>query len=182
MIAEYFPSDILIENLDFNLVTIHREENTRDSFILIDLLDKINRSKFKSIFPIHPRTLNLIKKELNMFENIIFIKPVGYIDMLTLIKHCRKVVTDSGGVLREAYFSNKPTITIRSSIEIKETLINKANILCRNDSKELVYFIDFNLESNVNRFIPFFGDGNASKIIVDEISDFLGQVKGFEQT
>lgn len=181
IIADNFPSDISVENFEYNLVTIHREENTREYNILIDLLDKINHSKFKSIFPIHPRTFNKIKYNLDRFSNIIFIKPVGYLDMLTLIKNCRKVVTDSGGVLREAYFLNKPTITIRSSIEIKETLLNDANILCKSDSKQLVELIDLNLESHVSRFIPLFGNGNASKIIVDEISKFLDQMREYEE-
>lgn len=182
IIANYFPKGSSIENLEYNLVTIHRQENTFDSYVLLDLLNKINRSKFKSVFPIHPRTFNIIKNDVSKFANIIFIKPVGYIDMLTFIRHCRKVVTDSGGVLREAYFSNKPTVTIRSSLEIKETLINKANILCGNDSTELTDLIDLNLETITNRFFPFYGDGNASKIIVDEISKFLDQVRNLEKT
>jgi UDP-N-acetylglucosamine 2-epimerase len=131
--------------LDYNLLTIHREENTRDAKSLSLLLDKINRSNFISIFPVHPRTKKLISEMQDTYSNIIFIDPVSYIDMLSLIKFCRKVITDSGGLLREAYFSKKQIITLRKSIEIQETLEFNINQLVHNDYSSLIEKIDSNL-------------------------------------
>jgi len=158
---------------EYNLVTIHREENTQNIVTLTNLLEKINQSKFYSIFPIHPRTNKLIKEKLDTFEKILFIDPVGYLDMLTLINYSRLVITDSGGVLREAYFSRKQTITIRNSIEIKETLLGDANILYRNDSLNLTELINQKYDLDKKRFSAKFGDGKASMIVVDEIVRFL---------
>jgi UDP-N-acetylglucosamine 2-epimerase len=158
---------------EYNLVTIHREENTRNVRDLSNLLRKINQSKFFSIFPIHPRTYKLIKDKLDTFGNIMFIDPVGYLDMLTLIKYSRLVITDSGGVLREAYFSHKKTITIRDSIEIKETLLDGANILYKSGSVNLTELIDRELDLDEKVFSTQFGYGNASEIIVGEIVKFL---------
>lgn len=173
ILSIYEPDSNMDYEHEYNLVTIHREENTQNVSDLNNLLRKINQSKFFSIFPIHPRTFKLIKDRLNNFGNILFIKPVGYLDMLTLINYSRLVITDSGGVLREAYFSHKKTITIRDSIEIKETLIDGANILYKSGSVNLTELIDREVVLDEKVFSAKFGDGNASEIIVDEIVKFL---------
>ena len=173
ILSKYRSDSNLDYDQEYNLVTIHREENTRNASDLSNLLKKINQSNHYSIFPIHPRTFKLIEDRLNTFGNILFIEPVGYLDMLTLIKYSRLVITDSGGVLREAYFSHKKTITIRNSIEIKETLIDGANILYKSGSANLTELINREVDLNEKVFSAQFGDGNAAEIIVDEIVKFL---------
>jgi UDP-GlcNAc3NAcA epimerase len=86
----------------------------------------------KVIFPIHPRTRNVLKQhqfDFAQVPNIEFIDPVGYIDMLSLLKHCELMTTDSGGVQKEAYWMGKQCVTIRSETEWIETLKGGWNTL-----------------------------------------------------
>lgn len=158
---------------DYNLLTIHREENTRDTKSISLLLDKINQSKHISIFPVHPRTKKLICGMQYKYRNIIFIDPVSYVDMLSLIKFCRKVITDSGGLLREAYYSKKQIITLRRSIEIEETLDFNINQLVYNDFSSFIDKIDSDLNIDSASFHPFYGTGGASILIADYIVNYL---------
>ena len=160
-------------NLEYNLITIHRDENTRDKTTLSLILDEINRSEFFSIFPVHPRTMKLIYDIQNRYKKIFFIEPVSYIDMLSLIKYCRKVITDSGGILREAYFSRKQVITLRKSIEIEETLEFNINQIVYKDYSALNGKIDSNLDIDSDSFRSFYGTGNASELISDYIVNYL---------
>lgn len=105
---------------NFILVTIHRAENTDDFNRLkkiIDILLKISKKKIV-IFPMHPRTKKKIK-EINYLnaDKIKIIEPVSYFEMLFLEKSADLIITDSGGVQKEAYFFNKPCITLRKETE-----------------------------------------------------------------
>jgi UDP-N-acetylglucosamine 2-epimerase (non-hydrolysing) len=135
------------------------------------------------VFPIHPRTEKMLKSyglydELVGLENVKIIKPLGYIDFLRLVKESYKVVTDSGGLQKEAYLSSIPCITIRKSTEWVETLQGGWNTLCSFRKEEIVDLI-------LQR-IPFirrddskeiFGSGNASEIIRDSIIFGFHQVR-----
>jgi len=126
--AEYYAtlsvqnSDIIqrlnLKNNDFVLATIHRQENTDDINKLIDIfqgLERINLSK-KVVIPLHPRTKKVLEQNKLKF-NLTLINPVGYFDMLALLKNCNLVITDSGGVQKEAFFNKKNCIIAREETE-----------------------------------------------------------------
>jgi UDP-N-acetylglucosamine 2-epimerase len=127
------------------------------------------------VFPIHPRTERMLKSyelydELAGLENVKVIKPLGYIDFLRLVKESYKVVTDSGGLQKEAYLCSIPCITIRKSTEWVETLQGGWNTLCSFKKEAIVDLIlkQFPyLHKNDSKEI--FGSGSASEIIRDSI-------------
>ena len=110
---------------DFVLATIHRQENTDDKEKLVSIfkaLDEINKDK-KVVLPLHPRTANKLK-EYQIETNITLINPVGYFDMLALLKNCALVITDSGGLQKEAFFNQKFCVIAREETEWVELVEN----------------------------------------------------------
>ena len=136
-------------------------------------MESLSESGEKIIFPVHPRTEKIIKKEkLTKFVNddLILTKPVGYIDFLWLQKNAKIILTDSGGMQKEAYMLGVPCITLRDNTEWVETVKSGWNILSGTDKKKIL--------DNIRNFRPLskrkelFGDGKASKEIVQIINDF----------
>jgi UDP-GlcNAc3NAcA epimerase len=127
------------------------------------------------VFPVHPRTEKLLKsyglyEELIGCENVTITRPLGYVDFLRLIHDSYKVVTDSGGLQKEAYLCSVPCITIRRSTEWVETLDQGWNKLCAFDKDEIVNLvISQDPEPKVNNSRLVFGRGNTSEIIRDAI-------------
>ncbi|MBO3463429.1 UDP-N-acetylglucosamine 2-epimerase (non-hydrolyzing) [Aetokthonos hydrillicola Thurmond2011] len=111
---------------NFYLATIHRPSNTDDSDRLSSILGSFTKLDFPVVFPIHPRTQSQIRKmSLSHYletDSIVVIPPVSYLDMLVLESASRSIVTDSGGIQKEAYIFGKPCFTIRNETEWKETL------------------------------------------------------------
>lgn len=112
---------------EFNLVTIHRAENTDSKKRLEELVGLLSKLGGKTIFPIHPRTKKCLQEyglwsKLNRFRNLVMLEPVGYLDMLVLEQSARMVLTDSGGVQREAYFLGTPCVILRNETEWSEMI------------------------------------------------------------
>lgn len=139
----------------FVLATIHRQENTDTPTILKGLFQGINEISSDTIvvMPLHPRTRAMMKK-FNIEFGGRLIDPVGYFDMLQLLKHCKLVITDSGGLQKEAYFNQKPCIIAREQTEWTELVDNGFALIAGSDPKNLIdaykYFIghlpDYKLE------------------------------------
>jgi UDP-N-acetylglucosamine 2-epimerase len=133
------------------------------------------REQIQIVFPIHPRTEKSLEshglyEDLIGLENVKITKPMGYINFLRLIQDSYKVVTDSGGVQKEAYLCSVPCITIRKSTEWIETLEGGWNKLCnfrKNDIVDVVLRQDPKLGKNNSKAI--YGDGNTSEIIRESI-------------
>lgn len=149
----------------FCLVTLHRPYNTDKIERLTSILGHLNRLKYKVVFTIHPRTSQILKNnnvDISSFDNIKFIEPQSYFDLIGLQKQSQLVITDSGGVQKEAYMLKKKCITLRSETEWVETLINNWNILV---------FDDLNLLNEAVDVLPgtylenVYGDGTAAKRI-----------------
>ena len=153
---------------EFILTTIHRAENTNDINRLKGIIKALNESEEQIVLPLHPRTKKYIDEyELTIRDNIKIIEPVGYLDMLYLEMMSKKIVTDSGGVQKEAYFMGKPCITMRDETEWIETVNVGWNcIVGTDDSKILNAIISFNPAGEQENI---FGDGNASNKIVRTI-------------
>jgi len=123
------------------LLTIHRKENTDDPKSLRRILDCLSLVREKIVFPVHPRTRNVLQKGKKPHpkrnSNIILVDPVGYLDMLVLEKNAKKIITDSGGVQKEAYWFKVPCVTIRNETEWINTVESGWNILAGKDLKKL---------------------------------------------
>tara|TARA_B100000963_G_scaffold121937_1_gene106332 strand:+ start:11902 stop:12984 length:1083 start_codon:yes stop_codon:yes gene_type:complete len=157
---------------NYILATIHRQENTDISQNLInifDSLDKIN-SKINIVMPIHPRTKNFLLK-YNIKTKIKLIEPAGYIDMLDLIKGSKAVITDSGGLQKEAYFFKKQCFTFRDQTEWVELIKNGYNTLVDVTNKNIEQLILKKISKKINFDKQIYGDGKTSKKIISKIQE-----------
>ncbi|RNC83336.1 MAG: UDP-N-acetylglucosamine 2-epimerase (non-hydrolyzing) [Balneola sp.] len=115
---------------EYYLVTLHRPYNVDDPDSLKNILSELGKLGHKVIFPVHPRTRKIIEKnKLSIANNIRLINPQGYLDFINLQKNSLKIITDSGGIQKEAYILNKPCITLRSETEWLETVESGWNLL-----------------------------------------------------
>ncbi len=153
----------------YALATVHRDENTREPERLRNIIKGLNdlADQCPVVFPMHPGTRKLIDTSgLPAFSgNIRVIDPVGYLEILFLLQHCQLVITDSGGMQKEAYFFQKPCITLREETEWTELVKAGYNILCGSDPALILEaFRQFTVKPP-----PFtgglYGKGNASEII-----------------
>jgi UDP-N-acetylglucosamine 2-epimerase len=123
---------------EFLLLTLHRQENVDDPAKLQMLCKHLEEiAEHKVVFPVHPRTRNNLEKyNIKLPGNVATIDPAGYLDFLFLLKKCKLVLTDSGGVQEEAVILGKPCITLRHSSARWETILLKANRLFPLDRKD----------------------------------------------
>jgi UDP-GlcNAc3NAcA epimerase len=160
----------LVKN-EFILATIHRQENTDNLDNLKSIfegLEELN-TYCKVVLPVHPRTRKALEKH-NLSYNITTIEPVGYFDMLELLKHCKMVVTDSGGLQKEAFFNKKHCIIARDETEWIE-LVNSgfAKIIGSNTSKMIAAFQDFK-NSSADFSVTLYGNKVGEKIYAEIIN------------
>jgi UDP-GlcNAc3NAcA epimerase len=156
----------------FALGTIHRQENTdspENLKSIISGLNEINRS-VPVVVPIHPRTRNILAQQ-KIVPEFTLIDPVGYFDMIMLLKNCELVITDSGGVQKEAFFFAKHCITLREQTEWVELVENGYNILVGSDSDKLKRAFDFFSKKKSDFSLDLYGKGQAAeraaKIIIN---------------
>ncbi len=150
------------------LCTIHRAENTNDISRLKGIVKGLNDSKEQIILPLHPRTQKYLNDyEIALGENIRVIEPVGYLDMVRLETGAKKIVTDSGGVQKEAFFLGKPCITMRDETEWVETVENGWNVIVGADAEKITWAIN-SFDPTVERK-SYFGNGTAARQMADLI-------------
>lgn len=153
----------------FILATLHRAENTDDFERLkniIDALNYIHQNILPVVLPIHPRTKKTIKN-LNLDVQVTMIEPVGYLEMLWLLKNCSLVLTDSGGVQKEAFFFRKPCVTMRDQTEWVELIEQGVNVLSGADVEIIIKSTKKMLGKEINDPTDLYGGGEASKSIVN---------------
>lgn len=155
----------------FYLLTLHRPYNVDSISNLKEIFEKLSEIDKKIIFPIHPRTRNIVKSNnVTVPSNIIVIEPQGYSNFLHLEYLSDKIITDSGGIQKEAYLLKKPCITLRSETEWIETVEDGWNILLNTKSAELAEKIsEFNPASTQK---DVFGKNVAEKM-ASKIDEFL---------
>ena len=174
-----------VEENEFILSTVHRNDNTDNlenlSSIFHSFIEIGNKFKIPIILPLHPRTSKMmdkllsdqLKEEIQKSEYIRIIPPASFLDIIALEKNCRMVITDSGGVQKEAYFFKKPCVILRPQtewVEIVET--GSAVITDANKNKICNAVSEFFSKKELN-FPPVFGDGKAAEFIVNEIVNEL---------
>ncbi|HDP98473.1 MAG TPA: UDP-N-acetylglucosamine 2-epimerase (non-hydrolyzing) [bacterium] len=159
------------------LLTLHRAENTDSEENMRNIVDALTDSPEPIIFPVHPRTVKYLKQyklfgRIQMASNIVLADPVSFMDMIVLEKNAAKILTDSGGVQKEAYFYGVPCITLRDETEWVETVADGWNCLVGANRTKIT--------EAINNFAPgspqqgHYGDGSASlkirKVLENESS------------
>lgn len=186
-------SDILnrlnLKPKKYAVATVHRAENTDDIFYLKNLLsifDNIAKNHLPLILSVHPRTHKVIKDHFSDWKPnkyLTMLSPIGYIDMIKLINFSSLVLTDSGGLQKEAFMLNIPCITLRNETEWLETVDCGGNIVAGMNSEKILKAVTsrINLLSlkkvDWSDKIPkLFGNGNASEIMLEKILAFLSRI------
>lgn len=150
-------------------LTCHREENTQNDENLIEILKGMQSLDRPTVYPVHPRNKERcirIAKELKL-DNIQMIEPVGYMENLAIIDNSIKIVTDSGGVQREAFFAGKKCVTVLDFVVWPETMVDGRNSLARPLANDVVRQLSNN-QIIRDEYKPF-GDGHSALKIVDAI-------------
>lgn len=163
--------DMSLNPKEYLLATVHRASNTDNKENLSSIVEAFSDVEETIVFPIHPRTRKYLK-EYNLWEKVLkntkVIPPVGYLDMLKLESNARKILTDSGGVQKEAYMLGVPCITLRDNTEWVETIEEGWNLLAGADYEKIKHAIE-NFEGTDIRN-DVFGDGNASNKISQKMN------------
>ena len=158
-----------ISENEYYLATIHRAENTDNLEKLSNIFKAFSELDKPVLLPLHPRTKKLIENLEVGMKNIIVIKPVGYLLMLYLTSNAYMVVTDSGGLQKEAYFLKTPCTTLRDQTEWVETLENSWNVLSQIDVNEIKAKVQRELTCLQYPQPKSFGEGNAAFKICEAI-------------
>ncbi len=161
-------SQLGIKPKQYRLATLHRAETTDGGLnAIIRIFDAFEKLPQPVIIPIHPRTRPLAEQAVKKrgYKNIRLIPPVGYLEMLLLTSNACQVLTDSGGLQKEAWFMEVPCITLRSETEWIETLAGNWNVLSSLDTNDIYRKATETVPDQATRKSRPFGDGHASEKI-----------------
>lgn len=177
-------ADLCLQHKQFVLATIHRDNNTdnkeRLSAIFSALLRVAERRNQKIVLPLHPRTRKMLPQNLSasLYERVmlspllLLAEPAGFFDIIELERHASLVMTDSGGVQKEAFFFETPCVILRPETEWVEITQAGAGILADADEERIVRAADVLMDRKVH-FPPLFGNGHAAEQIIKEIINYL---------
>lgn len=161
---------------DFYYLTCHREENTSDDKDLLEIFKATEMLDAPTVYPVHPRNKQraLRLQETHRFTKILLTEPVGYLESACLVKNAKKIVTDSGGLQREAFYAGKKCVTILNFVCWPETMIDNRNELSRPIAKEIVEKLG-HAQTVDESYLPF-GDGHSAIKIVEAMeNEFRGR-------
>ena len=179
--ASKIHNKIKVEKGNYALITLHRPSNVdyEDNLSRIVNAIEIISEDIKIVFPIHPRTANMIEKfglesRINQIPNLVLTKPLGYLDFLALIKHSKVVLTDSGGLQEETTSLGIPCITLRDNTERPITIEQGTNVLVGNKTEKItIEWENICRNGGKSGRIPELWDGKTSERITNAIVDFL---------
>lgn len=156
----------------FYYMTCHREENTRDDASLREILKAMEGLDAPVIYPVHPRNREraLRLQEEQGFGNILLTEPVGYLESACLVRHAKKIVTDSGGLQTEAFFAGRKCVTILDFVAWPETMVDGRNVLARASAEDILAKLAEPQRIDEN-YLPF-GDGHAAAKIVQAMEGY----------
>ncbi|UJF25310.1 UDP-N-acetylglucosamine 2-epimerase (non-hydrolyzing) [Suttonella sp. R2A3] len=164
------PKDFNVAD-GFILTTLHRAENTDNPerlAAIIEALNHLHKNTAPVVLPLHPRTRNVIAKQ-GLSLDVQVIDPVGYLEMIWLLQHAGLVLTDSGGVQKEAFFFNKACVTMRDQTEWVELIEAGANELVGADTQAIINAAGKKLGRVVEDENSLYGGGVAAKRIVEQL-------------
>ena len=156
------------------LVTFHRQENTdvpENLSAIVQALNAINK-EIKVVAPLHPRTKKIMS-ERNLKAEFVTIDPVGYFDMIQLLENTQLVLTDSGGLQKEAYFFNKFCVTLRDQTEWVELVNGGYNQLTGANFNAIIHAVELALNQKFEKVNDYYGGGNAASLITQSLNHFL---------
>ncbi len=165
-------SMLLLPEKSYILATIHRAENTdmpdrlREIILALNLLAE----KWQVVLPLHPRTKKILL-DSNIKLNFSTTDPIGYLEMLQLIKGASLVLTDSGGLQKEAFFFRKYCITLREETEWTELVENGYNYLAGHKSESIVSLSQLYFGKEIQEPVNLYGDGKAADFICKSIKE-----------
>ena len=174
-------SDLGIENNPFILATVHRNDNTDDpqklNEIFSSFLKLTEGNNIQLILPLHPRTMKMketllnetVKEQLRNSSLIKIIPPASFLDIISLEKNASLIITDSGGVQKEAYFFKKPCIILRPQTEWVEIVEAKSAVIADTNQEKILNAVNNYLHNENLAFPPVFGDGKAAEFILNEM-------------
>lgn len=166
--------DLKLKKDSYQLLTVHRPSNTDEKENLLGILSAIGESKVHTVFPVHPRTAKCISEyglDDRLPSNIVTTKPLTHMDTIHLVANSARVLTDSGGLQKEAYILGVPCITLRDTTEWTETVGVGWNVLVGADPKKIVRAI---LDHRPPHYRPrIFGQPGASERIAKIMDTFL---------
>jgi len=174
-------NDLKLKNNGFILATIHRNNNTDEPIRMNALFKSLNdisiNHQLQIVLPLHPRTSNLLDRNLSkdlveairLNSNFKIISPVSFLEMLALEKNCCLVMTDSGGVQKEAFYFEKPCVILRPETEWIELLENGAALIADADENKIKFSFEQLIAKKDLSFPKLYGDGNAAEFICSEI-------------
>jgi len=164
---------LMLSPNDYVLGTLHRASNTDSIENLVSIFKGLSASDHKVVIPLHPRTRKVVdSNQISVGDNVRFVDPVGYLDMLQLVMNSTGVITDSGGLQKEAYYMGVRCLTMRENTEWVETLENGWNELVETDVTKITNSLD-RLSHVLNSDRPvLYGDGYSAEKMVKVIEDF----------
>tara|TARA_B100000683_G_scaffold93467_1_gene92292 strand:+ start:4624 stop:5766 length:1143 start_codon:yes stop_codon:yes gene_type:complete len=182
---------IVLQNLDLEdqpyiLATVHRNDNTDDpvkiNSIFSSFLNLTEKYKISLVLPLHPRTLKMkealldeaIQAKVDHSPYIKIIPPASFLDMIALEKNSTLIITDSGGVQKEAYFFQKPCVILRPQTEWVEIVKAKCATIVDTDQDKILHAVNHFLKVENLNFPPVFGDGKAAEFILQEMHNQFG--------
>jgi UDP-GlcNAc3NAcA epimerase len=167
--------DVGVRSGEYLAITVHRPSNTDDRESMAAIVGALGEAGVPTVFPVHPRTRKYLEQYgllAEMPENVQVVEPLGYIDMIRLMAHAKKILTDSGGIQKEAYMLGVPCITLRENTEWVETIEAGWNVLVGAGREGIVDAI--RSFSPGSRQKDIFGDGNASLRIREILTGHQG--------
>ena len=156
----------------FYYLTCHREENTKEDGTLLEILRAMETLDAPTVYPVHPRNKGRafqLQKAHNL-QNVLLVEPVGYLESTCLVRHAVKIITDSGGLQREAFFAGKKCVTVFDVPIWPETMVNHRNDLTRPKAEEILQKLE--LEQHIDNDYRPFGDGHAAEKIVRALEGY----------
>lgn len=156
---------------EFYYLTCHREENTKNDTDLLEIFRAMEALDSPTIYPVHPRNkirASKLQQQYN-FKKLILTEPVGYLESICLVNHAKKIVTDSGGLQREAFFAQKKCVTILDFVVWPETMVDNRNQLARPVAEDILNKLN-TLQKVEESYMPF-GDGHSADKIVKALEE-----------
>lgn len=153
-------------------LTCHREENTNNDEPLLQIFKAMDSLDLPTVYPVHPRNYERalrLQKEYG-FANLILTQPVGYFESACMVKYAEKIVTDSGGLQREAFFAQKKCVTILDFVCWPETMVDGRNTLSAPDADQIVAALS--QPQSIDLTYQPFGDGHAAEKIVKALENY----------
>lgn len=164
--------EIDLSSEPYHLLTLHRPYNTDNKDRLELILNELGKVNHRIIWPVHPRNKAMVE-QISMPKNIELAAPFSYLNMLAVINASSKIITDSGGLQKEAYWAKKPCVTIRPETEWIETIEKGWNVLAGNRIEDLADLINSNEE--LPAWTPIYGDGKSAVKMASLIQEMIAE-------